>query len=104
MDNYIKAFKQYQARLDDPTLSPEETEGIILERERVKQELEVYKTVERIVEQRTATDGLNVEYFCKWNGLPYDHCTWELEKEVNDLAKEQIEQFTEREREALGLK
>ena len=41
-----------------------------------------------------------MEYFCKWLGLNYDHCTWELQKDVNPIAKEQIAAYRTREAEA----
>ena len=96
MDNYIKAYKIYQDRLSAPDLSREDRETILLEKEREKEEFEAYKTVERIIGQRDATDSSGnsfVEYFCKWNGLNYEHCTWELQDEIRSIAKEQIDEF-----------
>lgn len=39
-----------------------------------------YKVVERVVETKqpeTAAEMGDVLYFCKWQGLTYDQCTWE---------------------------
>lgn len=97
MDNYIKAYKLYQARLTDPSLSPEDAEALLLDKEREKQDLETFKTVERVVSMRS-TPG-DIEYFCKWHGLAYEHCTWESLEEIRSIAKEQIDAFTQREKE-----
>ena len=104
MDNYIKAYKIYQDRLSAPDLSREDRETILLEKEREKEEFEAYKTVERIIGQRDATDSSGnsyVEYFCKWNGLNYEHCTWEPhDKLIEQKEKPRIEAFRTREAEA----
>ncbi|KAH8107880.1 SNF2 family N-terminal domain-containing protein [Cristinia sonorae] len=99
VDNYIKTYKFYQDRLNDPSLSREDHEVLLLDKEREKEDLETYKTVERIIAQRETADN-QVEYFCKWNGLNYEHCTWELQDEIKPIAKEQIEAFRQREAEA----
>ncbi|EJD02826.1 transcription regulator [Fomitiporia mediterranea MF3/22] len=96
VDNYIKAYKQYQARLDDPTLSREDTEALMLDKERERQDLETFKTVERVVAMRDAPG--DVEYFCKWQGLSYEFCTWESAEEIKGIAKEQIDSFMKREK------
>ncbi|KZT08349.1 transcription regulator [Laetiporus sulphureus 93-53] len=99
VDNYIKAYKAYQERVTSPDLSREDKEILLLDKEREKEELETYKTVERIISQRENAEG-QVEYFCKWNGLNYDHCTWETQQEIRPIAKEQIDAFRNREVEA----
>ncbi|EIN11962.1 hypothetical protein PUNSTDRAFT_99321 [Punctularia strigosozonata HHB-11173 SS5] len=98
VDNYIKNYKLYQARLAQPGLTREDTEAITIDREREKEELETYKTVERIVAQRESVQG-TVEYFCKWCGLNYEHCTWEDADEIRRLARPQIEAYRRREAE-----
>lgn len=99
VDNYIKAYRQWKARVETTNLSSEDREALFLDKEREKEELETYRTVERIVHHREGNSG-EVEYFCKWNGLNYDHCTWELQKDVNPIAKAQIEAYRTREAEA----
>jgi chromodomain-helicase-DNA-binding protein 1 len=54
VDNYIKAYKMWQARLRSPGLSREDAEALLLDKEREKEEHEQYKTVERIVAHREA--------------------------------------------------
>lgn len=99
VDNYIKAYKMYQSRLNAPGISQEDAEALLLEKEREKEELETYKVVERIVSHRDGPEGMT-EYFCKWTGLNYEHCTWETQEEVRPIAKAQIEAYRQREVEA----
>ncbi|KAG2146018.1 SNF2 family N-terminal domain-containing protein [Suillus bovinus] len=99
VDNYIKAYKMYQSRLSAPGISQEDAEALLLEKEREKEELETYKVVERIVSHRDGAEGMT-EYFCKWTGLNYEHCTWETQEEVRPIAKAQIEAYRQREVEA----
>ena len=99
VDNYIKAYRIDQEILRNSKLTPEERETIMLRRERDKEELELHKTVERIIAQREGNTD-QVEYFCKWNGLNYDHCTWETLDDIRPIAKEQIDAFRQREAEA----
>lgn len=96
VDNYIKSFRMFQARLNQHGITSEEKEGIILDRERQKLEFEKFKTVERVIAQRDGEDG-GVEYFCKWNGLNYDFCTWESQENVGPIAQPQIAEYRERE-------
>lgn len=90
----------YQARLNDPSLSREDAEALLLDKEREKQDLETFKTVERIVAQRESPTTAEVEYFCKWHGLAYEHCTWEGLDEIKPIAKDQIDAYNKREKEA----
>ena len=71
VDNYIRSYKLYSERLHDPNLSREDYEVLLLDKEREKEDLETYKTVERVISQRETGDN-QVEYFCKWNGLNYE--------------------------------
>ncbi|KAF8740791.1 hypothetical protein AX14_007167 [Amanita brunnescens Koide BX004] len=98
VDNYIKSYKQYKARLQTPGLTREDVEALMLDKEREKEELENFRNVERIVAHREGVDG-QVEYFCKWCGLNYEHCTWELGKDVEVIGQAQIEAYRQREAE-----
>jgi chromodomain-helicase-DNA-binding protein 1 len=84
VDNYIRNVwardNAFQVRRSAGELSPEEIEGYQLEKERLKDNLEQCRTVERIVtsRQRMSEDGETTDYFVKWKGgLTYEHCTWE---------------------------
>lgn len=96
VDNYIKSYKYYKALLDTPGASPEDKEVLLLDKERQKEEYETYKIVERIIAERTGAED-KPEYFCKWTGLNYEHCTWESQDEIKPIAKAQIEAYRRRE-------
>ena len=99
VDNYIKAYKIYLERLRDPELSREEQETLLLDKEREKEDLEMFKTVERVITTREGEGGA-VEYFVKWNNLNYEHCTWETADDIKPIAKEAIDAWRKRESEA----
>ncbi|KAG2015382.1 SNF2-family ATP dependent chromatin remodeling factor snf21 [Coprinopsis cinerea AmutBmut pab1-1] len=58
----------------------------------------MYRIVERVVLHRDI--GADIEYFCKWTGLGYEHCTWEAQKDINPIARDQIAAYRQREAEA----
>ncbi|KAG6837496.1 hypothetical protein H0H93_008421 [Arthromyces matolae] len=99
VDNYIKAYKIWESRLNSPGLTSEDREILLLDKEREKEDLETFRTVERVIDQRESDSG-EVEYFCKWCGLNYDHCTWETQKEINSIGKAEIAAYFKREAEA----
>ncbi|TFK73925.1 hypothetical protein BDN72DRAFT_760977 [Pluteus cervinus] len=98
VDNYIKAYKSWQSRLDAPGLSREDVEALLLDKEREKEEMENYRNIERIVAQRELSG--TAEYFCKWTGLNYEHCTWESMNDITPIAKVQIAAYRDREAQA----
>jgi chromodomain-helicase-DNA-binding protein 1 len=87
VDNYIKNVwardAAFQSRRAAGEISPEEVEAYQLEKERIKENLEQCRNVERIVcaRNRPLEDGTSTtDYFIKWKGgLTYEHCTWESE-------------------------
>ncbi|KAH9002041.1 SNF2 family N-terminal domain-containing protein [Lactarius hatsudake] len=89
VDNYIKAFKAYQARLAASGLTSEERETLLLDKEREKQDLEHYRP----------SSG-EIEYFCNGMASITKHCTWEPLEEIRPIAKEQLEAYRCREAEA----
>ncbi|KAF9529183.1 chromodomain-helicase DNA-binding protein [Crepidotus variabilis] len=99
VDNYIKAYKIWQSRVTAPGISQEDAELLLLEKEQLKEELETYRNVERVISHRETAEG-DMEYFCKWQNLNYDHSTWELQKDVNPIAREHIAAYRQREAEA----
>ncbi len=96
LENYHRKIIEYELDLkfagDD--IPPETREQYMLDKEREQEALEDYTKVERIVAQRNSDEGS--EYFVKWKGLTYDHCTWELASVLSDDAQDKIEQFLDR--------
>lgn len=83
-----------------PGITREDIEALAIDREREKEELVMYKNVERIVAERSNQETGDVEYLCKWAGLNYEHCTWESADLIRSEARDQIEEFRRREAEA----
>ncbi|KAG5654408.1 hypothetical protein H0H81_003232 [Sphagnurus paluster] len=98
VDNYIKGYKIWQSRLAAPGLTREDIEALHLDKEREKEDLETFRIVERILSHREAETG-DMEYFCKWTGLNYEHCTWETQADIKATAQEQIAAYRQREAE-----
>jgi chromodomain-helicase-DNA-binding protein 1 len=120
VENYIKEkWAPLVRMLSDPQTSREDLEALEIERERQRDLLEGYKTVERIVDQRDAPANANVdhdhsayisltatmliimtfitvEYLCKWKGLVYADATWEDHDTISAMAQEQIDAFIAR--------
>jgi len=47
--------------------------------------------VERIVSAKPADDGSdNTMYFCKWQGLPYSECTWEIDTDIASKCQDEV--------------
>ncbi|GAA5835946.1 hypothetical protein JCM11251_006610 [Rhodosporidiobolus azoricus] len=103
VDNYInKVFWPQHDLLRDKSVSGEDLEAFHLEKERLADQLEGYKVVERIIASREAAandevDHDHVEYLCKWKGLQYSDSTWEDYDTVHSIATEAIDAFLERE-------
>ncbi|KAG9094891.1 hypothetical protein FRC06_010361 [Ceratobasidium sp. 370] len=109
VDNYIKNVwardAAFQSRRAAGEVSPEEIEAYQLEKERIKENLEQCRMVERIVcaRARQLDDGsTTTDYFIKWKGgLTYEHCTWENNADIVRIAQAEIDAFEQRE--ASGL-
>lgn len=103
IDNYIKqVFIPEQKFLHpgpgDYKPTPEDIEVFEIERQRRQEELENFKTVERIVSSREKEDGSGtIEYFCKWATLPYSECTWEKADDLPANAQPAIADYQARE-------
>ncbi|KAI0889258.1 P-loop containing nucleoside triphosphate hydrolase protein, partial [Annulohypoxylon maeteangense] len=96
LENYYKRTIEYEIDLkyggDD--IPPETREQYMLDKERDHDALEDYTKVERVVTQRSGEEGR--EYFVKWKGLTYEHCTWEDASTISAMAEDKIEQFLDR--------
>lgn len=101
LDNYIKQYIiSYNAIRNDPATTREDIEAMDIERERRKEALEEYKSVDRIVASRDGDEG--PEYFVKWKQLYYDCCTWETEADISDSAQACIDSFLDRQNSAIS--
>ncbi|KAI1077094.1 P-loop containing nucleoside triphosphate hydrolase protein [Whalleya microplaca] len=96
LENYYRRTVEYEMQLkfagDD--IPPETREQYMLDKEREHDALEDYTKVERVVAQRSGDEGR--EYFVKWKGLTYEHCTWELASTISEEAQDKIDQFLDR--------
>ncbi|KAI1379572.1 P-loop containing nucleoside triphosphate hydrolase protein, partial [Hypoxylon crocopeplum] len=96
LENYYKRSVEYEMDLkfggDD--IPPETREQYMLDKERDQDALEDYTKVERVVTQRSGDEGR--EYFVKWKGLTYEHCTWEQASTIGAMAQDKIDQFLDR--------
>lgn len=78
--NYIKAVVQPLNDIkQNPDATREDLEAVQIQRERQRELLASYRTVERVIAQRDsgATKEVpypHVEYLCKWKGLSYADC------------------------------
>jgi len=87
VDNYIRniwaADNAFQMRLKEGRATLEEVEAYTIEKERMKEQLEMCKMVERVVSERARAledGGKTIDFFIKWKGgLSYEACTWESE-------------------------
>jgi chromodomain-helicase-DNA-binding protein 1 len=96
LENYYKKTVEYEMDLKyaGDEIPPETREQYMLDKERDQDALEDYTKVERVVAQRNGDEGR--EYFIKWKGLTYEHCTWESASTISSLAQDKIDQFLDR--------
>ncbi|EJD52396.1 transcription regulator [Auricularia subglabra TFB-10046 SS5] len=99
VENYINKYKQWEAAYTSPHASLEDKEAMALERERMIEDHETHKLVERVVTEKV--EGGVTKYFCKWQGLNYEQCTWEDAEEISTIARDQIEAYQDREKRGL---
>lgn len=92
VDNYIKNIYNYQHEIyRHREQNKEDFEIVEMEKERLRDLVDMYRKVERILDQRDS--GTTTEYFCKWTGLQYSECTWEKHDDVVQYAPEQIDAY-----------
>lgn len=94
LENYIKrendiaAWRRYA--------NPEDIDYFECQQELHQELLKTYNTVDRIIAQNVKDDG-NIDYYCKWESLPYMEATWEDAGLVQRRWPEKIAQFEARE-------
>ncbi|WFD22226.1 DNA helicase [Malassezia equina] len=100
--NYIKSVWQPMHDIaTDPEATREDLETLQIQRERQRELLETYRTVERVIAQRDETPTKEVPYthtayLCKWKDLGYDNASWESENDVAPIGRAQIDAFLAR--------
>lgn len=94
LDNYIRKdieldnFRRYA--------NPDELEYYECQTELLQDLIKCYLFVDRIIAQTVRPDG-GVDYFCKWDCLPYMDATWEDSTLVSRKWSDKIEEFHKRE-------
>ncbi|ORY35802.1 putative Chromodomain helicase [Naematelia encephala] len=104
VENYITKVwtvdQQFRNPAPDAPWKPtsEDLEQYEIDKERIKEMLESYKIVERILEEKEERreEGIVTLFFCKWTNLQYSDCTWETYEEIKDGAQAVIEEFHRR--------
>ncbi|WWC91832.1 uncharacterized protein L201_006779 [Kwoniella dendrophila CBS 6074] len=108
VENYITKIwtldQQYHNPSPDAPWKPsrEELEQYEIDKERIKELQESYKTIERILDEKEELSDDRSErvtkFFCKWTNLQYADCTWESYDEMKECpgALPAIEEFHKR--------
>jgi chromodomain-helicase-DNA-binding protein 1 len=91
---YMNIIRHEIDMAEDPSVSLEDKEQYILDRERQADALAEYTQVERVIARRMGDDG--TEYMVKWRGLLYDSCTWETAPVVSSLSQHEIDRYLDR--------
>lgn len=102
VSNYIKSVWQPLHDIStNPDATREDVEALQIQRERQRELLELFRTVERVIAQRDSPPTKDVpyahaEYLCKWKELGYDQCSWESEADIAPIAQDQINAYLAR--------
>ncbi|KAK6909295.1 hypothetical protein I203_103312 [Kwoniella mangroviensis CBS 8507] len=108
VENYINKIwtldQQYHHPSPEQTWKPtsEELEQYEIDKERIRELQESYKTIERVLDEKEEWSYEKQEtltkFFCKWSNLQYADCTWESYEEMKECpgALESIEDFHKR--------
>lgn len=94
LENYIK--KEREIEIWRQYASPEDIDYHECQMELQSELSKSYNNVDRIIAKNIKEDG-SVEYFCKWESLPYAEATWEDESLVTKKWSQKIEEFNDRE-------
>ncbi|CAG8480149.1 19272_t:CDS:10 [Racocetra persica] len=100
LENYIKNYLADQRMLSE---SPEDKETLDVKMEMARDVLKDYKTVERIIAERSISPSSDnpfpaTEYLCKFKRLPYQDCTWEKASTIQSDFNSEIVSFIDRNR------
>lgn len=100
VENYIRSYV-YEDMLfrNHPETTKEEIEQQDINLSRRREEIENWKTVERVIAMKG--NPPDCEYFVKWKGLHYNECTWESSDLISDKYQAEIDDFLDREQNQL---
>ncbi|KAK9376288.1 SNF2 family N-terminal domain-containing protein [Lipomyces chichibuensis] len=99
VDNYVRQYVILDAQIRaDPSTTQEDIEAMEIERERLRENYEEYKTVDRVVssERVNMSGSSQLRYLVKWKRLYYDDCTWEIAEDIAKIARRAVDQFLSR--------
>jgi hypothetical protein len=87
LTNYMSRWTQTERLLS--VIASEEREVVFLQRSMQAEMRAQHCLVERVIDMRPpSADVAEPSYLCKWNGLPYGECTWELASHIAPFQKE----------------
>ncbi|CAG8468287.1 1950_t:CDS:10 [Acaulospora colombiana] len=99
LENYIK---NYLHEMEIQYENPEDKETVDVNKEMNRDILKDYRTVERVIAERTSPTEENpyptTEYLCKFKRLPYQDCTWEPAETIQNDFQVEIDSFINRNR------
>lgn len=94
LDNFIK--RELEVAHWRRFSSPEDIEYYECQKELARDLLKSYNNVERIIGKLDKPDGA-IDYYIKWENLPYSEATWEDSGLIQKKWPKKIEEFIERE-------
>ncbi|XBW36214.1 hypothetical protein QEN19_001794 [Hanseniaspora menglaensis] len=97
LDNYCKKVLIEESDLvNNPYTTAEDLETMNLNKERIRDEWEQCKQVERIVNSQRNEESGKLEYLIKWRRLPYDECTFENSSMIAKLSPKEVSLYQAR--------
>ncbi|XP_026286937.1 chromodomain-helicase-DNA-binding protein 1 isoform X2 [Frankliniella occidentalis] len=95
LENFVK--KEEEINLWRSHSNPEDLEYYDCQLELSQDLLKSYTKVERIIAETTKTSNAQVDYYVKWENLPYSEATWEDGILINGRWPEKVKEYRERE-------
>ncbi|KAL1493434.1 hypothetical protein ABEB36_011490 [Hypothenemus hampei] len=95
LENYIKKDAEIQRWIRYST--PEDVEYYECQLELTQELLKSYNEVERIIAKYNKPDDAGIDYYVKWESLPYADSTWEDSALIHRKWPKKIDEFQERE-------
>ncbi|XP_022915044.1 chromodomain-helicase-DNA-binding protein 1 [Onthophagus taurus] len=95
LENYIK--KEVELRQWRRYATPEDIEYYECQLELSQELLKSYNNVERVIAKATRSNETGVDYFVKWESLPYAESTWEDSTLIQKKWPNKITEFCDRE-------